>query len=102
MTLERTCHLEEPAASILSASIPIYSLAELRLLEPPSYLIHKAIPENGLVYLVAESSSKKIFVAVHMACCIQTGTPFFEKPVKQVSSAQFCDVMNPIRRRLLR
>ena len=83
MTLERTYRLEGSAASILSASIPIYLLAELRLLEPPSYLIHKVVPENGLVYLVAEPSSKKTFVAVHMACCIQTGTPFFEKPVKQ-------------------
>ena len=83
MTLERTYHAGEQAASILSTSVPIYSLAELRLLKPPSYLIHKVVPENGLVYLVAEPSSKKTFVAVHMACCIQTGTPFFGKPVKQ-------------------
>jgi len=66
-----------------SGLIPVYSLRELRRLNPPSYLIHRVIPESGLVYLVAEPSSKKTFVAIHMACCVQTGTSFFEKPVKR-------------------
>ncbi len=74
---------EELITSLSSGLIPVYSLGELRQLDPPSYLIHRVIPENGLVYLVAEPSSKKTFVAIHMACCIQTGTSFFEKPVKQ-------------------
>ena len=33
--------------------------------------------EQGLVTLVAELSSKKSFLAVHMASCAATGTPFF-------------------------
>ena len=74
---------EELMTPLSSSLIPVYSLGELRRLDPPSYLIHRVIPENGLVYLVAEPFSKKTFVAIHMACCIQTGKPFFGKPVKQ-------------------
>ena len=70
-------------SDLTSNSIPIYSLGQLRRRDPPSYLIHRVIPENGLVYLVAEPSNKKTFLAIHMACCIQTGTSFFGKPVKQ-------------------
>ena len=81
MTLQARQNVCE--SDLSSGSIPIFSLGELRCLDPPSYLIHKVVPENGLVYLVAEPSSKKTFVAIHMACCIQTGIPFFEKPVKQ-------------------
>ncbi len=83
MKLDEGHKLEELISPLSCGLIPIYSLGELRRLDPPSYLIHRVIPENGLVYLVAEPSSKKTFVAIHMACCIQTGTPFFEKPVKK-------------------
>ena len=63
--------------------ISILSLDELRALKPPEYLIPRAIPERGLIYLVAEPSSKKTFLAIHMAACIATGRPFFDTPVKQ-------------------
>jgi hypothetical protein len=81
MTLESTLNRHELNSS--ASSIRIFSLGELRSLSSPSYLIHKIIPEKGLVYLVAGPSSKKTFVAIHMACCIQTSTHFFGHPVKQ-------------------
>lgn len=52
----------------------------LKDLQPPSYLIPRILPEQGLVTLVAEPSSKKSFLAVHMASCVATGTPFFDIP----------------------
>ena len=50
----------------------------LKDLQPPSYLIPRILPEQGLVALVAKPSSKKSFLAVHMASCVATGTPFFD------------------------
>lgn len=55
----------------------------LKDLQPPSYLIPRILPEQGLVTLVAEPSSKKLFLAVHMASCVATGTPFFDIPTNK-------------------
>jgi len=52
----------------------------LKDLKPQSYLIPRILPEQGLVTLVAKPSSKKSFLALHMACCVATGTPFFDIP----------------------
>ena len=57
----------------------------LKDLQPPSYLIPRILPEQGLVTLVAEPSSKKSFLAVHMASCVATGTPFFDIPTAKGS-----------------
>ena len=62
--------------------LKILSRSELHRLQQPGYLVHKVIPEAGLVSLVAEPGSKKTFVAIHIACCIATGQNFFGKPVK--------------------
>ena len=55
----------------------------LKDLQPPSYLIPRILPEKGLVTLVAEPSSKKSFLAVHMASCVATGTPFCDIPTNK-------------------
>ena len=56
---------------------------EVKKRKPPSYLISRIIPEGGFVSLVAQPSNKKTFVALNMACCVSSGTPFHGKPVRQ-------------------
>ena len=56
---------------------------EVKKRKPPSYIISRIIPEGGFVSLVAQPSNKKTFVALNMACCISSGTPFYGKPVRQ-------------------
>ena len=56
---------------------------EVKKRKPPSYLISRIIPEGGFVSLVAQPSNKKTFVALDMACCISSNTPFHGKPVRQ-------------------
>ena len=64
-------------------TLRILTRDEVKKRKPPSYLISRIIPEGGFVSLVAQPSNKKTFVALNMACCVSSGTPFHGKPVRQ-------------------
>ena len=64
-------------------TLRILTRDEVKKRKPPSYLISRIIPEGGFVSLVAQPSNKKTFVALNMACCVSSGTPFHGKPVRR-------------------
>lgn len=54
-------------------------------LTPPEYLIDDILETGTLGVIFGAPSAWKSFGAVHMACCIATGTPFFGHDVQQGS-----------------
>ena len=68
----------------------------LKDLKPQSYLIPRILPEQGLVTLVAKPSSKKSFLALHMAFCVATGTPFLISQQLKVISFILLQRANPV------
>ena len=50
---------------------------------PQEWLVEDMFPARSLNALVGVSDSFKSFLAIHLACCIATGTPFFGKDVQQ-------------------
>ncbi len=54
----------------------LYSLGELLRLPPPSWLIKHVITQGGLAGLYGPPGEYKTFVAMDMAMCVATGTPW--------------------------
>lgn len=50
---------------------------------PPDYLIRDLLETSTLASLFGDPGGGKSFMALHMACCVATGTPFFGAAVKQ-------------------
>ena len=50
---------------------------------PQEWLVEDMFPARSLNAIVGVSDSFKSFFAIHLACCIATGTPFFGKDVQQ-------------------
>ena len=50
---------------------------------PQEWLVEDMFPARSLNAIVGVSDSFKSFLAIHLACCIATGTPFFGKDVQQ-------------------
>ena len=50
---------------------------------PQEWLVDDMFPARSLNAIVGVSDSFKSFLAIHLACCIATGTPFFGKDVQQ-------------------
>lgn len=50
---------------------------------PQEWLVADMFPARSLNALVGVSDSFKSFLAINLACCIATGTPFFGKDVQQ-------------------
>ena len=50
---------------------------------PQQWLVEDMFPARSLNAIVGVSDSFKSFLAIHLACCIATGTPFFGKDVHQ-------------------
>lgn len=67
-----------PSDYRLSSAGPLrfYSVKELLFMDPPAWLIEDIVPENALVGLYAPPESLKSFLALDIAMCIATGTPF--------------------------
>jgi hypothetical protein len=56
---------------------------------PPPELIKRLIPANGVVILGGQSSAGKTFTAIHMAKCLATGLPFFERRIVEKVGTAF-------------
>jgi hypothetical protein len=56
---------------------------------PPPELIKRLVPTNGAVILGGQSSAGKTFTAVHMAKCLATGLPFFERRIVEKVGTAF-------------
>lgn len=50
---------------------------------PQEWLVEDMFPARSLNAIVGVSDSFKSFLAIHLACCIATGTSFFGKQVQQ-------------------
>ena len=50
---------------------------------PQEWLVENMFPARSLNAIVGVSDSFKSFLAIHLACCIATGTRFFGKEVQQ-------------------
>jgi hypothetical protein len=59
----------------------LYSTIELLNLPAPTWLADKAIPLGGLVGMYGQPASGKSFVAIDLALCVSTGTPWFGREV---------------------
>lgn len=80
------------AAALISAArelapatkqrIRILNLDDIENLAPPSFLIEEVLTESGLSMLWGRSGAMKSFVALDMAMCVATGTPWHGKVTK--------------------
>ncbi len=61
----------------------LYSTAELMALPPPEWLIDEILVKAGLSLLYAPPESYKSFVAIDLALCVATGTPWHGHAVQQ-------------------
>ena len=57
--------------------------ADMENLPPPPYLIEHVLPAGALAALVGGPGGGKTFVALDMAFCVATGTPWLGHPVQQ-------------------
>ncbi len=61
----------------------LYSTADLMALPPPEWLIDNILVQAGLSLLYAPPESYKSFVAIDLALCVATGTPWHGHTVKK-------------------
>jgi hypothetical protein len=61
----------------------VLDLDRLRKIPPPDPIIENYLFRNSLGWLGGKPGSAKSFVAVEVACCVGTGTPWHDHPVKQ-------------------
>jgi hypothetical protein len=50
---------------------------------PPGMLVKRLIPAEGVCFIGGQSGAGKTFVAVHLATCLASGTPFLGFPLKE-------------------
>lgn len=62
--------------------IRILNLDDIENLAPPSFLVEEVLTESGLSMLWGRSGAMKSFVALDIAMCISTGTPWHGKATK--------------------
>jgi hypothetical protein len=60
-----------------------FTLAELRTIPRPGWLVEHIIPAGGLVPLYGPPGAGKSFLALDFALCVWTGTPWFGASVRQ-------------------
>jgi hypothetical protein len=74
-----------PSTFVLTSpgTLRLYSTAELLTLPPPTWLIDGIMPEGGLVALYGPPESFKSFVALDLALCVATGTPWHGHAVQR-------------------
>lgn len=74
-----------PSSFVFTQNGPLrlYSTAELMALPPPEWLIDDILVKAGLSLLYAPPESYKSFVAIDLALCVATGTPWHGHPVRQ-------------------
>jgi hypothetical protein len=78
--------LIESAAPVSAASrgkIKMLSIAELKNLRPPAWLVDGIITVNGLSMVWGRSGAMKSFVGADFGLCVATGLSWHGKPVKQ-------------------
>lgn len=61
----------------------LYNTAELLSLPTPDWLIEQMIPEGALASLYGPPESTKSFMAIDLAMCVATGTPWHGHAVQQ-------------------
>ncbi len=61
----------------------LFTLDDLETIPRPKWLVQNILVEQTTSVISADSGSFKSFVALDIALCIATGTPFFERDVKQ-------------------
>lgn len=61
----------------------LYSTRELLELPPPTWLIENILPTGALVGLYGPPASTKSFIAMDLALCVSTGTPWHGHAVKR-------------------
>jgi hypothetical protein len=64
-------------------AIKLWSPSEIRASLPITWQIPEHWPTNGLVTIFGSAGSYKSFLALHMGCCICTGTDYFGRAVQQ-------------------
>lgn len=55
----------------------------LRNIKPPAALVNDYLYLNSLVWIGGKPGHGKSFVAIELACCVATGTPWHEHPVQK-------------------
>ncbi|GAC1471513.1 MAG: hypothetical protein PVSMB7_23350 [Chloroflexota bacterium] len=60
----------------------IYNTAELLTMPPPTWLVADTVPAGGVVGLYAPPNVGKTFLALDMALCVATGTPWHGRDVQ--------------------
>lgn len=85
-------HTAEDADRLIDGAMPwsandaprpyrLYSAAELDALPPAAWVVEDAIPQNGLVGIIGAKGTFKTFVALDLALCVATGTPWHGRRV---------------------
>lgn len=61
----------------------LYSTQELLEMPPPEWLVDGIIPEGGMIGVYGAPGVKKTFVALDLALCVATGTPWHGHEVQK-------------------
>src|SRR4051812_5462453 len=61
----------------------LYSDAEIEKLAGPEYLIPGILPRESAAMIYGAAGSTKSFLALDMALCVATGTPWMGRPVQR-------------------
>lgn len=72
-----------PTTATPKPRIRLLDIDEIESLAPPSWLVEDTLTENGLSVLWGRSGAMKSFVALDIALCVATGSPWHGKPVRQ-------------------
>lgn len=78
-----TVRLLDPEASERMPTFRRLRLSDIESLPDPTWLVDELLPEDSFSVVFGAPGSTKSFLALDLACCVATGTPWQGKTVRQ-------------------